>query len=464
MVRATVPRVTRVTSAAASPQPRRLALDAATRVRKAEYNDCKDIPLALAEAKDSPNASTRSQQTNVECNASKTIPIASTPQPSSSGRVPTHLLRTSLSHQSAVRTRAFHTSTSASFPEDDSSSHESRRNIPTSSWSRPPRPSQDARDDVVPSYYVERKKMRDHISQRKEEEGGLMAELNAGILSEGLAAKTRVRDEKIPVEVRLPDGSVAHPSGFTPPTPETEFHPVAAKVPTEDHPLVATIKQPWDERDFPVEGSKPIVPDPEKEQEWVKRVVESGNPVLTGVRDINAEKPAPASSKKTSVEERSNITTSAWDTPTHSLSENDPDNVVPTFYVERKKQRDQIAERKEEEGGLMAELNAGILGEDLAAQTREREEKIPVEVSLDDGTIVHPSGFQPPTPETEFHPLAAKPPDSPKLPWTEVASVREGAEVDSAKKPGNARGFHTSAASYGKLVGVNLSWQDRGRA
>ncbi|KAI8977845.1 hypothetical protein BD414DRAFT_495808 [Trametes punicea] len=353
--------------------------------------------------------------------------------------------------------RAFHTSAVALLP-DDPNSHESRKNIPTSSWSRPPRPSQDAHDDVVPTYYVERKKQRDQISQRKEEEGSLMAELNAGILSEGLAAKTRTREEKIPVEVRLPDGKVAHPSGFTPPTPETEFHPVAAKVPTEDHPLVATVKQPWDEREFQVSGAKPIVPDPQKEQEWVKRVVSSGGTgqPLTGVRDISAEKPAPGSAQPTSTEDRSKIATSAWDTPTHTQNENDPDSVVPPFYIERKKQRDQIAERKEEEGGLMAELNAGILSENLAAQTREREEKIPVEVPLKDGTIVHPSGFEPPTPETEFHPVAAKPPDSPKLPWTEVAAVKEGtvssSQPGSAKKPGDVRGFHTSAVTRAHVL------------
>ena len=81
-----------------------------------------------------------------------------------------------------------------------------------------------------------------------------MSELNAGILSEGLAAQTKVREEKIPVEVRLPDGTVAHPSGFEPPTAETEFHPIAAKVPTEEHPLLSTVKQPWDQRDFVVEA------------------------------------------------------------------------------------------------------------------------------------------------------------------------------------------------------------------
>ncbi|CDO68558.1 hypothetical protein BN946_scf184998.g55 [Trametes cinnabarina] len=368
------------------------------------------------------------------------------------GQVPTELLAGSTSFARAVHPRGFHTAVVAR-NSDDHSSHQSRKNIPTSSWSRSHRPSQDASDDVVPTYYVERKKQRDQIAERKEEEGGLMAELNAGILSEGLAAQTRVREEKIPVEVRLPDGRVAHPSGFTPPTPETEFHPVAAKIPTEEHPLVATVKQTWDEREFPIKPAAPIIPDPEKEQGWVKRVVTSGGTgkALTGVRDINAEKSAfgVAQSASTSTEDRSKIATSAWDSPTHAQDGNDPDSVVPSFYIERKKQRDQIAERKEEEGGLMAELNAGILNEDLAAQTREREEKIPVEVPLEDGTVVHPSGFQPPTPETKFHPVAAKPPDSPKLPWTEVAAVKEGSAAphanSSAKKSNDARGLHTSA-------------------
>ncbi|KAH9848257.1 hypothetical protein C2E23DRAFT_940761 [Lenzites betulinus] len=359
-----------------------------------------------------------------------------------SGRVSSELLLPRVPTGSAAHARGFHSSAAAL--SDDPDSFESRKNIPGSTWSRPPRPSQDAQDDVVPTYYVERKKQRDHISQRKEEEGGLMAELNAGILSEGLAAKTRVREEKIPVEVRLPDGTIAHPSGFEPPTPETDFHPVAAKVPTEDDPLVATVKQTWDDRDFTVAAAPPIIPDPEKEQEWLKRVAASGSGVLTAINEINAENVVNASATPTTTESRSKIKT-----------------VVPPFYIERKKQRDDIAERKEEEGGLMAELNAGILSEDLAAQTREREEKIPVEVFLADGTIAHPSGFVPPTPETEFHPVAAKPPDSPKLPWTEIDSVKPvptpAATGGPAKKPGDARGYHTSAVVRANEVSSPLS-------
>ena len=122
------------------------------------------------------------------------------------------------------------------------------------------------------------------------------------------------------------------------------------------------------------------------------------------------------------------------------------DDVVPVYYVERKRQLDDITERKEEEGSLMAELSAGILSEGIAAQTRVREEKIPVEVVLEDGTVAHPSGFEPPTPETDFHPIAAKPGDAAKQPWVEVL----------AKKPSDSRGFHTSAVARATEVPTPL--------
>lgn len=122
-----------------------------------------------------------------------------------------------------------------------------RARIIGSSWSRPHRPSQDAHDDVVPIYYIERRRQLDEISERKEAEGGLMAQLSAGILSEGIAAQTRVREEKVPVEVMDPDGTVRLPSGFEPPTPATDFHPMVAKSPANDHPIIASVKVSWDE-------------------------------------------------------------------------------------------------------------------------------------------------------------------------------------------------------------------------
>lgn len=314
-------------------------------------------------------------------------------------------------------------------------SYAERAQIPASSWSRPPRASQDADDNVVPTYYVERKKQRDAVAERKEEEeeGGLMAELSAGILSEGVAAQTRVREEKIPVEVRHPDGSISHPSGFQPPTPETLFHPIAAKTPTINEPgsLFTTVKELWHAQ--PVNARGRSRPDPSVEKHFQKRKVnvdvdaasvfvnhqrtEQG-PSGTFDSLSHATRPTPSS--------RGSIPTSSWDSPRRSTRQSQiPDDVVPPYYIERKRQRDAVAERKEEEGSLMAELNAGILSDGLAVEMRMRDEKIPVEVAERDGTVRHPSGFEPPTAETDFHPMASKPTEAPmKMPWTEVLTLK----------------------------------------
>ncbi|PIL32641.1 hypothetical protein GSI_05345 [Ganoderma sinense ZZ0214-1] len=312
------------------------------------------------------------------------------------GPVPTSLLSSCTTDKLPSHARALHTS--ARRQNQNQSQREDGEDDadPIAAWRRPHRPSQDAHDDVVPSYYVERK----NLKQTGEEEAGLMHALSTGILGDGLAAETRAREEKMPVEVRLPDGTVAHPSGFEPPTAETEFHPIAAKVDTEEHPLVATLKQPWGEA---VEGgAEPIVVDKEAEVEWVRRMVSEGNGgngVVSGVSDIGA-----------GVVEK---------TPSRSPRADDPDNVVPQFYVERKLLH-AAAEGEEVHSDLMHELGAGLRSDEVAAQMRDREEKIPVEVVLDDGSVAHPSGFVPPTAETDFHPVAAKTGDVPKQPWIEV--------------------------------------------
>ncbi|KAI0317033.1 hypothetical protein OF83DRAFT_1083873 [Amylostereum chailletii] len=75
----------------------------------------------------------------------------------------------------------------------------------------------------------------------------------------------------------------------------------------------------------------------------------------------------------------------------------DPDLAVPRFYIERKRQRDSIEDRKEEEGGLMHELSAGLLADDVAATTRIQPNKVPTE-HAHGGFTIHPSGFVVPTP------------------------------------------------------------------
>ena len=336
-----------------------------------------------------------------------------------------------------------------------------RAQIQGSAWSKPPQASQDADENVVPAYYVERKRQRDAITQRKEEEGGLMAELNAGILSDGLAARTRVREEKIPVEVRAADGSVVHPSGFEPPTPETAFHPAAAKVPEgqpdPDAP-VATMKQLWDERKFqagPPHGARRRI-DPAVHKNILKRVLKAqvaqADARARQAERESAEKQAAQSKSKygasdarehavraadaseSSFEQRAEMPVSAWDQPGRVRTGVRPsDDVVPSYYIERKRQRAALAVRKEEEGGLMHELSAGILSDDVGVDMRIREEKIPVEVRAADGSRVHPSGYVPPTPETEFHPVAAKSSSSPpKTPWTALPPKGQGASDGNA--------------------------------
>lgn len=369
------------------------------------------------------------------------------PQPSQSSRsVPKGQLRATellmpqrLSGQAQQR-RVFHFSVQRTANGDPSKppapgSFAARKQIPTSSWARPHKPSQDADDNVVPSYYVERKRQRSEIAERKEEEGGLMAELNAGILSEGLAAETKPREEKIPVEVRdLKEGGVFHPSGFQPPTPETEFHPSAAKKPVEDHPLVKTVKQRWDTLPTEQESAKRVHLRDQAERDAAEVLRNLGT---------QAEPPAgtvsPLSGQVLTRRQR---------------EENTSDDVVPSFYVERKRQRDDIDE--EEKGGLMAELNAGILSDGLAAEVRVQEQKIPVEVFIpEEGRVRHPSGFEPPTAETAFHPAAAKTPTeehpviaTKKVPWHEqdVLNASSNGTGNGVSSSGSgSRGLHTSA-------------------
>lgn len=350
--------------------------------------------------------------------------------------IPTNLLRhTSHSAPTMAQRRAFH-ATVGRLSKAPATTFQQRTQIPTSSWSRPPLESQDADDNVVPTFYVERKRQRESIMERKEEEGGLMSELSAGILSEDVAAHTRAREEKIPVEVRAPDGTVSHPSGFEPPTPETDFHPAVAKTPTEDDPdaVVATVKQHWDEREFP-EPPKVPGPDPRVYRNTLARVLkkhiaEARERAMAstteegqyGASDASAPEVRGAAAEETSFGQRSEMPTSAWDEPGRAKSGIRPrEDVVPQFYVERKRQREAITERKEEEGDLMHELSEGILSDDVGVDIKVRDEKIPVELSAEDGSVVHPSGFVPPTPETDFHPTSAKPAEAPpKTPWTEL--------------------------------------------
>ncbi|TFY54070.1 hypothetical protein EVG20_g9857, partial [Dentipellis fragilis] len=83
--------------------------------------------------------------------------------------------------------------------------------------------------------------------------------------------------------------------------------------------------------------------------------------------------------------------------PAGAVDNVDPDTVVPQFYIEFKRQRDAILERKELENELMSELSAGLLSDGIAATMRRLPNKIPTE-HAEDGQWVHPSGFVVPSP------------------------------------------------------------------
>ncbi|TFY73284.1 hypothetical protein EWM64_g10728, partial [Hericium alpestre] len=76
----------------------------------------------------------------------------------------------------------------------------------------------------------------------------------------------------------------------------------------------------------------------------------------------------------------------------------DPDTIVPPFYVQFKRQRDAILERKELDSELMSLLSAGLLSDDIAATTRRYPQKIPTEHATPSGEFVHASGFVVPSP------------------------------------------------------------------
>ncbi|THH09544.1 hypothetical protein EW146_g8659 [Bondarzewia mesenterica] len=90
----------------------------------------------------------------------------------------------------------------------------------------------------------------------------------------------------------------------------------------------------------------------------------------------------------------------------HTKDDIDPDSVVPPYYVERKRQRDAVEERKEMEGSLMYELNAGLISGDIAASTRRDPRKVPTEFATGNGAVIHPSGFVVPSPGVAVEPMA----------------------------------------------------------
>lgn len=140
-----------------------------------------------------------------------------------------------------------------------------------------------------------------------------------------------------------------------------------------------------------------------------------------------------ASSLSSFERRKGNLVDSAWE-PVVGKNE----EVVPLYYVERKRARDAIAERKEEEGDFMYELTAGILSDGLAASTRRQEAKIPTEHLHEDGRLLHASGFEVPTPG-EAPKLRADNRD--RNPLIQTAAVLERVQEESVLKDAVEAGF-----------------------
>lgn len=221
------------------------------------------------------------------------------------------------------------------------------------------------------------------------------------------------------------------------------------------------------------EARRSIASKAESSTAYVLSSLSSTNPRLTKVyspakstRTMHTTRPSRQAAENTSFDMRTGMPLSSWDpsmphpwgSRRQKLTADHYDNVIPAYYIERRRQRDEISERKEVEGGLMAELSAGILSEGIAAQTRVREEKIPVEVIEADGTVRYASGFEPPTIASDFHPVvsARKPDDqtsdiiaTAKVSWDEVLSpVNEQPQVDKSKAGSFVRGAENPKETF----------------
>lgn len=180
-------------------------------------------------------------------------------------------------------------------------------------------------------------------------------------------AQTRLREGKVPFEVEGTDGIVVHPSGFIPPTTAKEF----SQAPPEEHRKVRA-KETTDSGPTSSSGKE-----------------DKNSASTSALKDASSPSPSGTSSCSTLAE------------PNPRSTETDPSLASPTDVQSLARQRQAIQERKEQEGGLVSELTAGILTGGVSASTEPGQEKIPREFPVDgeeEMTTQHPSGFVPPNP------------------------------------------------------------------
>lgn len=238
-------------------------------------------------------------------------------------------------------------------------------------------------DDVTLRYYVERRAKLDQSAERKPFiAGDLMPGLAASIRSVGLEASITPRKHKVPLEMQSEDGTVTHASGFVPPTPG-QWHFDAGMV--HDGFSAAEAGRVKDVDVWPNKAGFFAIED--------KAALFAARALHTAARDRTGSLPMRAPVP------RQSFTTA---TVRRARQRETDEEIALRFYVERKAEREQIAERKAVEGDLMPTLSANIISEGFDAAITAKEEKIPAEVVAEDGTVQHASGFVPPTPREVF--------------------------------------------------------------
>ncbi|TRM66668.1 hypothetical protein BD626DRAFT_555455 [Schizophyllum amplum] len=304
-------------------------------------------------------------------------------------------------------------------------------------------------DNVVPDFYVQRKEKRAAgkgaapVADDKKRDPSLMEHLSDGLLSDEIVASTRRLKSKIPKEMYNEDGVLVHPSGFVIPTPSVGKTParrererdlakqtaaVAERVLEEDFGSVSAHTKAK-RRKVPVEvthqdgsvshpsGFVPPTPADSFDNLFAWEDAENANSEAQArLRNNRPKSSGEATHHQTGMlqEQPSHTSgTAAGGAPTATSNprstQTDPGDSTSRSRddILLQEQRESIQRRKEQEGGLMTELTAGVLAGGVSASTEPRDGKKPTAFKTEDGvqTAQHPPEF------IEQHP----PPEQPKM-------------------------------------------------
>jgi hypothetical protein len=228
-------------------------------------------------------------------------------------------------------------------------------------------------DEITLRYYIERKAELNRLAGRKVIAGDLMPHLSS-ILGTALDATIIPRENKVPFEIQAEDGTIQHASGYIPPT-AAQLHFDAGVV------YDSGLQQPDRVQDIDVP--------PNKSEDASMSAVRGFHTAAGSRATVFMKPPVPRASFQTSAVRK-------------ARQRESDDDITMRYYIERKAERESVEERKAIEGDLMPALSANIITEGFGVQITAKEEKVPVEILAEDGTVQHASGFVPPTP-AEVH-------------------------------------------------------------